>query len=166
MVPLPSLPLSFSPFSLSLSLSLFLVIFSDQWRREKNQWSKVITWRKIQRRPEARPATWVPFHASAAATQTHSARLYSHLKQHEQRSALYPLWPIPPQRKLPDCTAAHRHCLPNSWLLICSPTRSGSDSNGPCHISKMPSGKNMPPCLWHHRLMRGGTKSCRVAPVR
>lgn len=108
-VPPPPIP--------SLCLTLFPVIFSDQWRRKKNQWSKVITWRKIQRRPEARPATWVPFHASAAATQTHSTSLYSHLKQHEQPEALYPMWPIPPQRKLPDCTTVHCHCLPNSCAI-------------------------------------------------
>lgn len=84
-----SLSLYPSLFS-SLFLSLFPVIFSDQWRREKNQWSKVITWQKIQWRPEARPATWVPFHASAAATQTHSSSLCFHLKQHEQPDALHP----------------------------------------------------------------------------
>lgn len=137
MFPWPSLQTCPPPTSLPqppptthLFLTHFLVIFSDQWRREKNQWGKVITWREIQRRPEARPATWVPFHASAAATQTRNASLYSHLKQQEPRDAPHPWWPIPPQRKLPDCTAAHRRCLPNSRLLIRTPTLWGSDSGG------------------------------------
>lgn len=133
MFPWPSLQTCPPPTLLPLAprfLTHFLVIFSDQWRREKNQWGKVITWRKIQPRPEARPATWVPFHASAAATQTRNARLYSHLKQQEPRDAPHPWWPIPPQRKLPDCTAAHRRCLANSRILICTPTLRGCDSGG------------------------------------
>lgn len=109
MVPLRSLPLSFS---------LVPVIFSDQWSREKNQWSKVITWRKIQRRPEARPTTWVPFHASAAATQTHSAGLFPHLKQQEQPDAAYPLWPIRPQRKVPDCTEQLTALSARYWSAV------------------------------------------------
>lgn len=160
-----------APLALPLFLTHFLVIFSDQWRREKNQWGKVITWPKIQRRPEARPATWVPFHASAAATQTRNASLYSHLKQQELHDAAHPWWPIPPQRKLPDCTAAHRRCLPNSRLLICTPTLWGCDSGGltafpkrqlplsPLARAQMPS---VSTALWYSWLMKARRKGLHL----